>query len=152
MEDFFNMEVKTKTQGTVQIDESQILTFPQGLFGFEDYHKYALIESEFQPFYSLQSLDERELAFILVDPFLIAKDYELDVDDKTLAEIEVETPSDVIVFAIVTVPVNGNPITANLQGPLVINRKNKLALQVILSDTRWTTKHNILKALKGEKR
>lgn len=143
------MEVQTKTMGVVDVDDEHILTFPKGLFGFEEYHQYALIEAEYAPFFWLQSLEEKSLAFILVDPFLIAKNYELDVDDKVLSEIDLDSPSDVVVFAIVTVPASGGPVTANLQGPLVINRKNHRALQIVLSDTRWTTKHNILKALKG---
>ena len=145
------MEVQTKTMGTVSVDDEHIITFPNGLFGFEDYHQYALIEAEYEPFFWLQSLDERGLAFIVVDPFLIVKDYELDVDDKMLADIELDSPSDVVVFAIITVPASGGPVTANLQGPLVINRKNQRALQVILPDSRWTTKHNIIKALKEGK-
>lgn len=144
------MEVKTKTMGTVSIEEKQIVNFPNGLFGFEDYHKYAIIEAEYQPFYWLQSLDESSLAFIMVDPFLIVADYELDIDDKTLLEIGIDSPEDVILFAIVTIPADGGPVTANLQGPLVINRKNNSALQVILSDSKWTTKHNIIKALKSK--
>lgn len=146
------MKVQTKTMGTVSVADERIFTFPTGLFGFEDYHRYALIEAEYEPFFWLQSLDERGLAFIVVDPFLIAKDYELDVDDRMLSEIDLDSPTDVIVFAIVTVPASGGPVTANLQGPLVINRKNQQALQVILPDARWTTKHNIIKALKEGKR
>ncbi|MBQ6056053.1 MAG: flagellar assembly protein FliW [Treponema sp.] len=144
------MEVKTKTMGTVSIDETQIVEFPHGLFGFEDYHRYAVIEAEYQPFYWLQSLDESSLAFIMVDPFLIVADYELDIDDKTLLEIGLDSPQDVILFSIVTIPADGGPVTANLQGPVVINRRNNQALQVILSDSRWTTKHNIIKALKSK--
>ena len=144
------MEVKTKTMGTVTIDEKQIVEFPHGLFGFEDYHRYAVIEAEYQPFYWLQSLDESSLAFIMVDPFLIVADYELDIDDKTLLEIGLDSPQDVILFSIVTIPADGGPVTANLQGPVVINRRNNQALQVILSDSRWTTKHNIIKALKSK--
>lgn len=142
------MEVKTKTMGTVNIADDKKISFPNGLFGFESFHDYVLIEAEYKPFLWLQSLDDEKLAFLLVDPFLIEKDYELDVDDKTLFEIEIESPTDVVVFAIVTVPNDGSSVTANLQGPVVINRKNNQALQVILSDSKWTTKHNILKALK----
>ena len=42
------MEVQTKTMGLVKVDESRLLNFPKGLFGFEDYHKYALIEAEYE--------------------------------------------------------------------------------------------------------
>ena len=56
-------------------------------------------------------------------------------------------------MAIVTVPSNGTPITANLQGPLVINKKNHQCMQAILSDNRWSTKVDIVKALnqKGDR-
>lgn len=144
------MEVKTKTLGTVNVEKDKIITFPSGILGFEEYHDYALIESEYKPFFWMQSLDTSNLAFLIIDPFIIAENYELDVDDKTLAEIEIESAADVIVFAIVTVPSNGGPVTANLQGPVVINKKNNQAMQVILSDQRWTTKFNIVKALKAK--
>lgn len=143
------MEVQTKTMGTVKVDDSRVLDFPKGLFGFEDYHKYALIEAEYEPFFWLQSLDEKSLAFLLVDPFLIVNDYELDIDDKMLGDIGISSPTDVFVWSVVTVPADGGPVTANLQGPLVVNRKTQQALQVILSDSKWTTKHNIIKALQG---
>ena len=56
-------------------------------------------------------------------------------------------------MAIVTVPSNGTPITANLQGPLVINKKNQKCMQVVLNDSRWSTKFDIMKALekKGDR-
>ena len=147
------MEVKTKTLGTVHVEEKQIINFVNGLYGFEEYHRFAIIEAEYQPFYWLQSLDESNLAFIIVDPFLIVNDYELDIDDNALSEIGIDSPEDVVLFAIITIPADGSAVTANLQGPIVINRKNNIALQVILSDSKWTTKHNIIKGLntKGKK-
>ncbi len=147
------MEVKTKTLGTVQVEEKQVINFVNGLYGFEEYHRFAIIEAEYQPFYWLQSLDESNLAFIIVDPFLIVNDYELDIDDNALSEIGIDSPEDVVLFAIITIPADGSAVTANLQGPIVINRKNNIALQVILSDSKWTTKHNIIKGLntKGKK-
>lgn len=147
------MEVKTKTLGTVHVEEKQIINFVNGLYGFEEYHRFAIIEAEYQPFFWLQSLDESNLAFIIVDPFLIVNDYELDIDDNALSEIGIDSPEDVVLFAIITIPADGSAVTANLQGPIVINRKNNIALQVILSDSKWTTKHNIIKGLntKGKK-
>ncbi len=143
------VEVETKTLGLVAVDSDKIIEFPRGLFGFEEFHRYALIEAEFRPFIWMQSLDEKNLSFLLVDPFTIVDGYQIDVDDKMLLEIGVDNPADVVVYAIVTVPTDGGPVTANLQGPVVINRKNHHALQAILSDSKWTTKHNIVSALKS---
>ena len=71
-------------------------------------------------------------------------DYEIDIDDSLLAPLAVESPSDVLVFALITIPADGGPITANLQGPLIINKKNNKAIQVILTDARWQTKHDLV--------
>lgn len=142
-------EVETKTMGLVEVDEDKVIEFPRGLFGFEEFHRYALIEAEFRPFIWMQSLEEKSLSFLLVDPFIVADGYEIDVDDRTLLEIGVDSPADVVVYSIVTVPADGGPVTANLQGPVVINRRNRNAMQAILSDSKWTTKHNIVGALKS---
>ena len=144
------MDVKTKIGTTVQVQDKDILEIPEGLFGFEEYKKYAIYESEYAPFMWMQSMEESSLAFLIVDPFLVADDYELDVDDKALAKIGITNPTDVCVMAIVTIPAGGTPVTANLQGPLVINRTNNKCMQVILGSNKWTTKHDIMKALKAK--
>ncbi len=144
------MDVKTKIGTTVQIDKKDILEIPEGLFGFEEYKNYAIFDSEYPPFMWMQSLEESSLAFLIVDPFLVADDYELDIDDKALYKIGISNPAEVCVMAIVTIPAGGSPVTANLQGPLVINRSNNKCMQVILNSNKWTTKHDIVKALKAK--
>ena len=98
----------------------------------------------------MQSLEDSNLAFLIVDPFLICSDYELDVDDKTLLKIGITSPKDVIVMSIVTIPKDGGAVTANLQGPIIINRNNKQCMQAVLNSTQWTTKFDIIKALKSK--
>ncbi len=142
------MLVETKTLGKIEISEDKLFKIPSGLFGFEDYTEFALIDSEYEPFFWFQSLQEKSLAFLLIDPFIIADDYEAEIDDSELSKIGVEDPSDVVVLTIVTVPVEGGVVTANFQGPIVINKKNHLCMQAILDGSKWTTKHNILEALK----
>lgn len=142
------MEVKTKANGIVNVEEKQLVTFPEGLLGFEKYKKFALIDSEYEPFIWLQSLEESSLAFLMIDPFLISSEYVADIDDAALKSIQVESPEDIVIMTLVTIPKDGSGITANFLGPIVINKKNKLCLQVILNDNRWTTKFNIVEALK----
>lgn len=144
------MEVLTKTNGIVQVQDDKILTFEEGLFGFEDYKKFALIDSEYEPFIWLQSIENQNLAFLIIDPFLVCSSYEADIDDSSLAKIGVTRPEDVVIMTIVTVPQDGSAITANFQGPLVINKQNKKCLQVILTDNRWTTKVDIVQTLNNK--
>ncbi len=146
------MRVATKAYGVVDIDERQRIRFPNGILGFEKFKEYALLDGERQPFYWLQSIDVERIAFILVNPFLFRPDYELDIDDADLSEIGITDPETALVFAIVTLPPDGSPMTANLQGPLVINRDARLARQAVLTDPRWKTKHDILAELAASKK
>jgi len=144
------MEVLTQEKGKVEVSETNLLTIPEGLFGFEKFTRYALIDSDYLPFIWLQSCEDSNLAFLIVDPFRICSTYEADIDDETLGKIGITQPEDIIIMTIVTVPKNGEAITANFQGPLVINRKNQQCMQVILNDNRWSTKFDIKKALESE--
>ena len=145
------VKVKTKACGIVNIDEKQRITFPHGLFGFESFKDYVLFDAEQQPFYWLQSIDVEQVAFVLINPFLFRPDYEMDIDNAELLPIGINDPGKAVILSIVTVPPDNGPMTANLQGPLVINRENKLGLQAILTDSRWKTKHDIIAELETAK-
>ena len=72
----------------------------------------------------------------------------MDIDEKDQKLIDLDNPGNALIFAIVTFLGDGSPITANLQGPVVINTRNNLAVQAVLSDPRWLTKHDIMAELK----
>ena len=141
------MKIDTKAFGLIEVDEKQKIVFPEGLFGFEDYNAYVLLDAEHQPFYWLQSIDDKEIAFVLINPFLFRPDYEANISNEELEEIGVTSPEKALIFTIVTIPPDGSPMTANLQGPIVINRDNMTGKQAILSDARWRTRHDIIAEL-----
>ena len=141
------MKVATKAYGLIDVDERQKIVFPEGLFGFETLTDYLLLDSDHQPFYWLQSIDVEQVAFVLVSPFLFRPDYELNISNEELAEIDIHSPEKALIFSIVTIPPDGSPMTANLQGPLVINRDTRIGKQAVLSDNRWKTRHDIMAEL-----
>jgi flagellar assembly factor FliW len=138
------MKIATKAYGLIEVDEQKKIVFSQGLFGFEEYNDYVLLDAEREPFYWLQSMDMEGIAFVLIDPFLFRPDYEADISNEELVEIGITSPDKALIFVIVTIPSDGSPMTANLQGPVVINRESGTGKQVILADTRWHTRHDIL--------
>ena len=140
------MKVATKAYGLIDVDERQRITFPQGLLGFESLKDYVLLDAERQPFYWLQSLDNEQVAFILINPFFFRPDYEANIDNDELKSIGILDPGSVLIFSIVTI-LPESPMTANLQGPLVINRDTRYGLQAVLTDPRWKTKHDIIAEL-----
>ncbi|MDR1099133.1 MAG: flagellar assembly protein FliW [Treponema sp.] len=141
------MEVATKAYGLIQVDPRQKITFSRGLFGFESFKDYVLLDAERQPFYWLQSADVEGVAFILINPFLFRPDYEVNINNEDLADIEIDSPEKALIFSVVTIPPDGGPMTANLQGPLIINRDTRAGKQAILPDPRWKTKHDIMAEL-----
>jgi len=146
------VKVLTKAYGTIEVNERQKITFPSGLFGFESLKDYVLLDAPEQPFYWLQSLDEENTAFILIDPFIFRPDYEMDINNEELLPIGITESEKAVIFSIVTIPPDNGPMTANLQGPLVINRDSRLGIQAVLTDSRWKTKHDIMAELASVKR
>jgi flagellar assembly factor FliW len=141
------VKVATKAYGLIEVDERQRIRFPLGLLGFEPITEYILLDAERQPFYWLQALEVEQVAFILINPFLFRPDYELDINDEELLDIGLSGPEKALIFSVVTIPPDANPMTANLQGPLIINRETRCGKQVVLSDSRWKTKHDIISEL-----
>jgi flagellar assembly factor FliW len=136
--------IETKAYGAVPVTERQLITFPMGLYGFESFHNFALLDSHTPPFYWLQSVEDRDVAFIMVNPYVVVPEYVLDISEDDLATIGNPAAEDLLVFSIVTIPVEQRDISCNLQGPVIIHREERLGRQSISLDQRWEIKHYLL--------
>ena len=138
------MKIKTKPYGEIEVSEKQKILFPDGIIGFEGITSYFLIDSKEGPYYWLQSEEHPELAFILINPRIFMTDYRLMVQSDDQEAIGVEEQSDLLDFAIVTVPEDHKKISANLMGPIIINKKTRVARQVISENDEYGVKHYIM--------
>jgi flagellar assembly factor FliW len=146
------MRIQTKIMGELDVDDRQVIDFPDGLIGFKKFTSYALLDAPQKPYFFLQSMELAELGFILLDPFLFRPDYSIDVADDAMRALGISGPDDALVLSLVTVPLDGGPVTANLMGPLVIGRKARRGAQVILTDPRWQTKHDVMAELAASRK
>jgi len=146
------MFVETKHFGTIEAEESDILDFVNGLPGFDEMRKYVLINSVEgeSPFKWLQSIEESQLAFAVVDPFIIKKDYHFEIDAETEKNLGIEKAEDVATLSIIVIPEDPKRMTMNLRAPLIINIKNKKAQQIILDTDKYTVRHYILDELRRQ--
>lgn len=128
------MKLVTDYRGEVEYEAEDILTFEEGLYGFEDSKKFLLIanvEKEL-PFHWLQSLDDEGVVFVITDPFLFVEKYDFKLDDLTIQQLHVDSIEDIQVYSLVIVPKEVKDITVNLKSPLIININDRKAKQVIL--------------------
>lgn len=141
------MRVLTKPFGEIEVSDLQTLVFPQGIYGFEALQSYVLLDASQPPFYWLQSVERASLAFVLLDPRQFLRDYRLDVAAEELLEIGVQDPDGAVDFAIVTIPGDPRDMTANLQGPVVVNRRTRVARQCISLNPDHGVRHRVMDTL-----
>jgi flagellar assembly factor FliW len=138
------MDVQTSRFGTLSVDEQRILFFAQGLLGFPNHKRFALIQTgPEQCVFWLQCVDEPNLAFVVADPKLFFRDYDVPIRPETKTELDMADER----FAQVMVICNkvDHWLTGNLLGPLVINAANCLGQQVVLTEKKWTARQPLLR-------
>jgi len=141
------MKILSRAYGTIEIEEQQVIDFPNGILGFEDHGQFAFLDAHQKPFYWLQSLVDPQVAFILIKPSFFCDNYAPGIPLEELTDIGAENWEDVIVFAIVTIPEHTNIMTANLQGPIYLNKKSRKGKQYISPKDEYRTRHNILEEM-----
>jgi len=127
------MEIQTSRFGKIRVDENQIISF-SGLLAFEELKRFCLLDIKESIFFKwMQSVENPEVAFVLVDPFVVKKDYYIDLNDKLKKELDIQKQEDVLIYTTVTIPHTGfKDATTNLVGPIIINWSKKKGKQIIL--------------------
>ncbi len=138
-------KVKTNRFGDIEIDDSRVVHFKDGIPAFEDEHEFVILPyDEDSPYYFMQSLKSPELAFVLTVPFLFFPDYAIEIDDDTVKKLEIQNQEKVELYSLLTIP-NGSVryMTANLLAPIVINGENMQAKQIVMDKSNYKTKHRL---------
>lgn len=138
------MEIESTRFGRIEVDDERIMTFPGGLLGFPECTRYALIQTGSENyFFWLQSVDDANLAFVVTDPTIFFKDYEVPVREELRQDLDLADVASLQVFVICNKV--GEWLTGNLLGPIVVNAQNCLAQQVVLTEKRWTTRQPLMR-------
>ncbi|MBK5968598.1 MULTISPECIES: flagellar assembly protein FliW [Thiorhodovibrio] len=130
-----------------QIDANKIITFPQGLPGFEDDHRFTMFhnsdgkpEEQSNKLFWLESLDSPDVRFTVVDPTLYGLNYVIDLNDEEQALLQSKDPNEILVLLMLARNDESDAakpkVHANIAGPILINTENRLALQKVLTRSR----------------
>ncbi|MGP4040729.1 flagellar assembly protein FliW [Gracilibacillus sp. D59] len=148
------MQIQTKYFGEIEINQEEVIHFPQGIPGFINEKEFILQNFEESGLFQvLQSTKGMDPAFLVINPFLFVKDFEINLDDASIEQLNIVRKEDVEVLSIVTVKEPLSNSTANLQAPLIINRTNYTAKQFITNSSVYKTQEQIFKQtsrVKGE--
>ena len=120
------------------------ILFEKGIPGFEDYKYFNVnVIKDNEKFYSIVSKEDDNIGFISISPFDIKKDYEIDLDDEFVKELDIKNEKDVLVLCLITLGKTLKDSTANLKAPIIINIKNNRGKQLILQDDKYKIKESL---------
>ncbi|NHM29965.1 flagellar assembly protein FliW [Neobacillus terrae] len=138
------MIINTKYHGELEINQGEILHFEKGVPGFPDEKKFIMLPlSDKQTYLIMQSVLNSNVAFVVTSPFNFFPDYDFELENSAVEELELASEKEIQVYTILTVSDPFKETTANLQAPIIINNTNLSAKQVILNDGKYKTKHPI---------
>lgn len=138
------MELISPVHGKMIYEENEIIHFEKGLPGFNDLKRYIIKQVEEEsPFSILQSIEDKDIGFIIISPFFIKDNYEIKLSNEIIKNLKLENPDEVLLYSIVTLNSKIEEITANLKAPLVINIKNKKGEQYILDKEMYGIKEKV---------
>lgn len=123
---------------------NNILNFESGILGFEKYTKYTL-KSINDYFYMLSSLESDDIGFVVLDPFKIINEYQIEISSGSKERLNINSPEDILVLNIVTLGENLESSTVNLKAPLIINIKNMNGEQIIIDKNEYEIKQKLFR-------
>lgn len=123
--------------------------FKRGIPGLENLRNFKIEEIKNNEKFKLISSLEEEISFVVVSPFDFYSEYELDLNDETIKDLNIENSRDVLVLNILTLGDTLENSTINLKAPIIINVKNNLAKQYIMQYDTYDTKHPLIRREKN---
>ena len=150
------MLVKTRFFGEVDIEDEKILTFDNGIMGFEDMKRWTLIydieKGSEGPISWFQSLDMAELALPVINPYTVTAVYEKVVEDELLKPLGEFKDEELVTFLTITIPSEDpSKTTANFRAPILINPVNRKGIQVIVNNEDYPIKFSIYESVQKMK-
>jgi len=118
------------------------ITFPAGLPGFPDAHRFAVAPwgPAGSPFLLLSSTEDADIGFVVVPPWVFYPEYDFELDTDTAERLALAAAEDAVVFAVVTLRERPEDSTLNLLGPIVVNRFTHEAAQVVLPSAGYSVR------------
>lgn len=148
------MRFVTKLFGEVDIDDSKMLTFEEGIIGYPYMQHYFIIYDSERKKKSeiswLQSVEEPTFALPIINPLLVMPNYNPNVADEILSTLGECDEEGYLVFSTIRVPSDLTQMSVNLSAPIIINPKTGKCCQVIIENASYPVRFPVYEILKGK--
>ncbi|MEA1961900.1 MAG: flagellar assembly protein FliW [Bacillota bacterium] len=135
------MNIETRFLGPITINQSQIITFPDGIPAFEEEKQYILLPMEENaPFFYLQSVKTPDLCFILAAPFTFFPAYQVELSEEQETKLQPQSEKDLAVLTVLNIPEDFKQTTANLMAPVIINLNKNKGIQYVPPQSAYNTR------------
>lgn len=141
------MIIHTAKFGEIEVDETKKIIFNEGIPGFEHLKAYMILEDGDGVFYYLKSLEDGNIAFPIINPHLIKKDYAPHIHESYFEKLGGGESEAFSVFVITTIRENMADTTVNLQAPLLIHTERRVGVQTIIEDKCYQSRHKLMDLL-----
>ncbi|HHY34962.1 MAG TPA: flagellar assembly protein FliW [Firmicutes bacterium] len=145
------MEVINTAFGPLQVDSEKVITFPTGLIGFPQFHRFVVVDRDGGRgvLKYLQCLDEPSLGFVTVDPRVVFADYAPEMPRQDLESIGISSLDEALLLCVVVVPPDIKKMTCNLRAPVVVNPETRMAKQIISISPEYETRYYVFPVLES---
>jgi len=138
--------LSTPKLGEILVKKENIITFKDGLLGFEDLREFVILNiEEWRPFEWLVSVENPDVTFPIVNPTPFFADYHPMQQIQDVSALGLKDKKSVETFCTVTLGIKPENATVNLKGPILINTQSRVGKQYVLEGERYTLNHPFVK-------
>lgn len=151
-----DMKASTRLFGEIDIAAEKIITLENGMIGFPDLQKFALIFDEEKgkkdtSIMWLQSMDDPQIAFPVMRPETVMPDYHPTVNDELLQPMGELKNENTYILVTVTAASDVKKTSVNLKAPIIVNSETRKGCQIIAEDD-YPVKYMIYEAIQARKK
>ena len=141
------LTINTEQFGEIIVKPDSVISFVKPILGFGGYDKFVIVkDKELFPIQWIQSVEDSNLAFPIINPYLLNLKYKIDLPLVMKEAISLNKSTDAMIFTLLVIPSGRlEDVRTNLKAPIVINPDNKQAIQLVLDDPIYPLKYYLFR-------
>lgn len=135
--------IRLTTQfGDFEASAANIVTFPEGLPGFEGCRRFIILRQAVTPLLCLSAVDGPPVTFLGIDPRRVLRRYRCALREPDRFRLGASPKTPLLWLTIITIA-NDDEMYVNLRAPIVINPERLMGVQVMPQGALYPLRHRL---------